>query len=205
MTWLRSDELRVGLGCMRLVEERAEATVGAALEAGITVFDTAHAYGASPGENERLLSRLLRGTGARVVTKGGMTRPDGAWVSDGRASAIRADCEASLAALDGMLELYLLHAPDPRTPWATSVRALAALLDEGLVRRMGLCNVNRAQLDEALELVPVTAVQNALSPYDDTAVRGGVLERCEELGITLLAHSPLGGPKRADKCAKVNG
>jgi aryl-alcohol dehydrogenase-like predicted oxidoreductase len=199
MTWLRDDELRVGLGCMRLVAERAEATVAAALEAGITVFDTAHAYGSSPGANERLVAQLLQGTDARVVTKGGMTRPGGAWVPDGRAAALRADCEASLAALDGKVDLYLLHAPDPRTPWATSVRALAALLDQGLVRRVGLCNVNRAQLDEALDLVEVTAVQNALSPYDDTALRGGVLDRCEELGITLLAHSPLGGPKRAAK------
>ena len=84
---------------------------------------------------------------------------------DGRAKAIRADCEASLAALDGLpIDLYLLHAPDPRTPWRTSVRALARLADEGLVRRVGLANVNRTQLDEALELAPVAAVQVALSP-----------------------------------------
>src|SRR5690349_20968766 len=111
MTWLRDDELRVGLGCMRLVAERAEGTVAAALEAGITVFDTAHAYGSRPGDNERLVAQLLRGTDARVVTKGGMTRPGGAWVPDGRAAALRADCEASLAALDGKVDLYLLHAP----------------------------------------------------------------------------------------------
>jgi diketogulonate reductase-like aldo/keto reductase len=193
VTWLRADELRLGLGCMRIPEERFAETVAAALAAGITVFDTARAYG-----NEHLLARALRGTTARVVTKGGMTRPDGGWVPDGRASSLRADCEASLEAL-GDVDLYLLHAPDPRTPWATSVRALGSLLDQGLVRRVGLCNVNRTQLDQALDLVPVTAVQNALSRYDDTAVRGGVLPRCEELGITFLAHSPLGGPKRASR------
>ena len=127
-----------------------------------------------------------------------MTRPDGAWVADGRAKAIRSDCEASLTALDGVpIDLYLLHAPDPRTPWRTSVRALARLVDEGLVRRVGLANVNRRQLDEALELAPVAAVQVALSPFDDRALRGGMIERCDELGIALLAHSPLGGPKRA--------
>ena len=117
---------------------------------------------------------------------------------DGRAKAIRADCEASLAALDGLpIDLYLIHAPDPRTPWRTSVRALARLADEGLVRRVGLSNVNRRQLDEALELAPVAAVQVALSPFDDRALRGGVVERCDELGIALLAHSPFGGPRRA--------
>ena len=107
-------------------EGRALATIAAAVEAGVTVFDTARAYGG----NERLLARALRACGAagqaRIVTKGGMARPGGAWVPDGRAKAIRADCEASLAALDGLpIDLYLLHAPDPRTPWRTSVRALA--------------------------------------------------------------------------------
>ena len=72
--------------------------------------------------------------------------------------------------------------PDPRTPWRTSVRALARLADEGLVRHVGLSNVNRLQLDEALELAPVTAVQVALSPYDDQALRGGVVDRCAEKG-----------------------
>ena len=107
---------------------------------------------------------------------------------------IREDCEASLAALDGLeIDLYLVHAPDPRTPWETSVRALARLVDEGLVRRVGVANVNRRRLDEALQLAPVAAVQVALSVYDDTAVRGGVVERCEEAGVAVIAHSPLGG------------
>ena len=196
--WLEPSELRVGLGCMRLEEEAYEPVVAAAVDAGITVFDTARAY----GEGERLLAAALRSAGAerrgRIVTKGGMARPDGAWVPDGRAKAIRADCEASLAALDGLpIDLFLIHAPDPRTPWRTSVRALARLTEAGLVRRVGLSNVNRRQLDEALELAPVAAVQVPISPFDDRALRGGVLERCDELGIALIAHSPLGGPKRA--------
>jgi aryl-alcohol dehydrogenase-like predicted oxidoreductase len=196
--WLDPTELRIGLGCMRLPadEELALATIAAAAEAGITVFDTARAYEG----NEALLARGLRGRRARIVTKGGMSRPGGAWVPDGRAKAIRADCEASLAALDGLpVDLYLLHAPDPRTPWPTSVRALARLVDDGLVRRVGVANVNRRQLDEALELAPLSAVQVALSPFDDGALRGGVLERCAEAGLALLAHSPLGGVRRAGR------
>ena len=199
--WL-APELRVGLGCMRL-EEHATETITAAIEAGITVFDTARAYDG----NERLLARVLAGGSAagraRVVTKGGMSRPGGAWVPDGRARSIRADCEASLAALDGLsIDLYLLHTPDPRTPWRTSVRALAKLLDEGLVRRVGVCNVSRAQLDEAVELAPIAAVQVAISVFDDRALRGGVFDRCTELGIAVLAHSPLGGPRRARGLAR---
>jgi aryl-alcohol dehydrogenase-like predicted oxidoreductase/predicted kinase len=191
-------------------EELALETIAAAAEAGITVFDTARAYGRGVtelGHNENLLARALRRSGAdasaRIVTKGAMTRTGGGWIPDGRAKAIRSDCEASLAALDGLaIDLYLIHAPDPRTPWRTSVRALARLVDDGLVRRVGLSNVNRGQLDEALEVAPVAAVQVALSPYDDRALRGGVLDRCAESGIALIAHSPLGGPRRAGGLAR---
>jgi aryl-alcohol dehydrogenase-like predicted oxidoreductase/predicted kinase len=186
-------------------EQRALGTIAAAADDGMTVFDTAHAYGpngARLGHSERLVARALRAAdrhrSARIVTKGGMTRPGGAWVPDGRAKALAADCEASLEALDGLpIDLYLIHAPDPRTPWRTSVRALARLAEEGLVNRIGLANVTRTQLDEALELAPVAAVQVALSPFNDRAVRGGVVARCADLGVTVIAHSPLGGPNRA--------
>ena len=199
MSWLRPDELRIGLGCMRLDPDDS-ATVEAAVAAGITVFDTARAYEGG----EALLARVLRDTtGARIVTKGGMSRPNGAWVPDGRAKAIRADCEASLAALDGLeVDLYLLHAPDPRTPWSTSVRALARLVDDGLVKSVGICNVSRAQLDQALDLAPIAAVQVGLTVLDDRALRGGVVERCAELGLALIAHSPLGGPRRVARLSR---
>jgi aryl-alcohol dehydrogenase-like predicted oxidoreductase/predicted kinase len=191
-------------------EKLALETIAAAAQAGITVFDTARSYGrgeTEPGHNEALLARALRRSGAlertRIVTKGGMARTGGGWIPDGRAKAIRADCEASLASLDGLaIDLYLIHAPDPRTPWRTSVRALARLVEEGLVSRVGLANVNRRQLDDALELAPVAAVQVALSPYDDSSLRGGVVDRCAEAGIALIAHSPLGGPRRAGSLAR---
>ena len=200
--WLAATELRVGLGCMRLPSDEQQAldTIAAAVEAGITVFDTARAY----GDNESLVARALRAHArARIVTKGGMKPAAGRWIPDGRAKAIRTDCETSLAALDGLdIDLYLIHAPDPATPWKTSVRALARLADEGIVRRVGVANINRRQLDEALELAPISAVQVALSIYDDTAVRGGIVERCEEAGIALIAHSPLGGPRRSGRLAR---
>ncbi|HEY2776988.1 MAG TPA: aldo/keto reductase [Gaiellaceae bacterium] len=193
--WLAAAELRIGLGCMRLPsdDEPAIATIRAAADAGITVFDTARAY---PG-NEQLLARALRDRPVRIVTKGSMARPDGRWVPDGRAGTLRRDCETSLEALDGLpIDLFLVHAPDSRTPWRTTIRALAKLLDDGLVRHIGVANVNRAQLDEALELAPLAAVQVAISVYDVRAIRGGVIARCEERGVTVIAHSPLGGPRR---------
>jgi aryl-alcohol dehydrogenase-like predicted oxidoreductase/predicted kinase len=216
VNWLAPSELRVGLGCMRLSTdpdrdaEQARATIAAAADAGITVFDTARAYGRDEtelGHNERMLASALRACGvagtARILTKGGMTRQGGAWVPDGRARSIRSDCEASLAELDGLgIDTYLLHAPDPRTPWSTSVRALARLQADGLVARVGISNVNRHQLDEALELAQISTVQVALSLVDDTAVRGGLVERCAELGIALIAHSPLGGIRRVGALAR---
>ncbi len=188
-------------------ESLALETIAAAVDAGIGVFDTAHAYahGAEElGHNERLVAAGLRRAGAastaRLVTKGGMSRPGGGWVADGRAKAIRADCEASLEALDGVpIDLYLIHAPDPRTPWQTTVRALARLVDDGLVRHVGISNVTRRQLDEALELAPIAAVEVAINPFDDRAIRGGVLQRCVETGIAVIAHSPFGGPGRAGR------
>jgi aryl-alcohol dehydrogenase-like predicted oxidoreductase len=191
-------------------EGLAAETIAAAAAAGVTVFDTAHAYGRGAdelGHNERLVARALRLCGAqvsaRIVTKGGMTRTGGGWVPDGRAKAILSDCEASLAALDGLpIDLYLCHAPDRRTTWRTSVRALARLVDGGFVRRVGLANVNRRQLDEALEVAPVAAVQVALGPYNDSALRGGLVEHCADLGIAVIAHSPFGGPRRASGVAR---
>jgi len=184
---------------MRVPPEVASETIAAALDAGITIFDTARAYDG----NEAMLVRAIRGRHARIVTKGGMSRPDGAWVPDGRAKSIRSDCEASLIALDGHpIDLYLLHTPDPRTPLGTSLRALARLVDDGLVRSVGICNVNLRQLDEALDIAPISAVQVALSVFDDRALRGGVVERCAERDIVVMAHSPLGGPRRAHTVAK---
>src|SRR5262249_8541290 len=191
--WLEGGELRIGLGCMRLVDE---APIVAALEAGITVFDTARAY---PG-NEELVARALRGHQARLITKGGMG--DG-WVPDGRAKSLRADCEASLAALDGVaIDLYLVHSPDARTPWRTTLRALARLADVGLVRSVGISNVNLRQLEEALALAPIAAIEIAVSANNERALRGGLVDRCLDAGVTLIAHSPLGGPRRAKRLSQ---
>ena len=132
-----------------------------------------------------------------------MTRTGGAWIPDGRAKTILADCHASLDALDGLpIDLYLIHAPDPRTSWRTSVRALGGLLSSGDVRNVGLANVNRQQLEQALELVDITAIQVALSAFDDSAVRAGLVDYCAARGIAVIAHSPLGGPRRAGKLAR---
>ncbi len=191
-------------------EERSLRVLRAALEDGVTLLDTADAYAweeRERGHNERLIARALSSFEGRarvtIATKGGLVRLDGRWVHDGRARHLRAACEASLTALGvDRIDLYQLHAPDPRTPFATSMRALLRLRDEGLVREVGVCNINARQLREAQDIVPLRSVQIALSPFDDLSFRSGVPELCRELGVTLLAHSPLGGPRRAARIAK---
>jgi aryl-alcohol dehydrogenase-like predicted oxidoreductase len=189
---------RIGLGTLRLDDEdaAATATIAAALDAGIRVFDTARAY----GESERRLGAALAAyPDAQVITKGGMARPGGQWRADGRAATLRRDCEESLRALGRPIDLYLVHAPDPRVAWATTMRALRRIADEKLVRAIGVSNVTLRELDEALALAPIAAVEVGLSLLEDLPLRSGVLARCRERDLALIAHSPLGGPRRAAK------
>ncbi len=199
-------EGRIGMGCMRLAtdedadEARAAQVVDAALAAGVTLLDTAGAYGPS----EAWLAPVAQRAGALIVTKGGMRRPRGAWVPDGRRKSLIADAERSCARLGvDALDLFLVHAPDPRTPWRTTARALAAIRERGLARHVGLSNVTVAQLDEARAHVEVSAVEVALGPREEDAARGGVIERCLTLSIPVLVSRPLGGPERAPRLARV--
>jgi aryl-alcohol dehydrogenase-like predicted oxidoreductase len=172
-------------------------------------FDTADAYcldDSEIGHNERLIARALaawRGDRSRVVaaTKGGLTRPNGAWVPDGGARHLRSACEASVArARRQRIDLYQLHAPDPRVPLATSVRALARLKDEGLVARIGLCNVNVSQIADAGRITEISTVQVELSVWHDENVLNGVLEYTGGAhGIQLIAYRPLGGRRRVSQ------
>ena len=185
-------------------DTQAIAVIHAALDAGATLLDTADAYchgEEDVGHNERLIAQALaswKGDRARVTvaTKGGMRRPNGAWVPDGRAKHLREACEASRRALGvETIDLYQLHAVDPKTSLETSVRALANLRDDGLVRDVGLCNVTVSQIDSARAITAIASVQVSLSPYDDENLRNGVAEYCRDNGIRLIAYRPLGGAK----------
>ena len=96
----------------------------------------------------------------------------------------------------GTIALYQLHAPDPRTPFATSVRALAALKRAGAINRIGLCNVSRGQIEMAQQITTIDAVQVELSVFNDREILSGVVRYCIDHGIQLIAHRPLGGVKR---------
>jgi aryl-alcohol dehydrogenase-like predicted oxidoreductase/histidinol phosphatase-like enzyme/predicted kinase len=206
-----ADAPLVGMGCMRLSTEpardeaRAIDVLHAAFDAGVTFLDTADAYcrdAEEAGHNERLIARALATWGGDrtrilVATKGGLIRPHGEWVADGRARHLAAACEASRRALGvDRIELYQLHAPDPRTPLSTSVRALAGLQRGGLIAHVGLCNVTVGQIEEARGITDIAAVQVELGVWHDEGVLSGVAEYCIANGIRLIAYRPLGGPQR---------
>jgi aryl-alcohol dehydrogenase-like predicted oxidoreductase len=178
---------------------RAIRTIHAALDAGVRLLDTADAYAldeSDVGHGERLLAQALRGRseGAIVATKGGHVRRGTEWELDGSPAHLRAACEASLRNLGrDAIELYQLHRPDPRVPFAESVGALRDLREEGKVVHVGLSNVTVAQLQEAEGIVPIAAIQNELSLAYAAPLDNGEVAACATRDIPLLAWSPLGG------------
>ncbi|MGW7660724.1 aldo/keto reductase [Streptomyces sp. NPDC054756] len=216
MKYRRIGELTVsaiGLGAMPLSiehrpdEDRAIATVHAALDAGITLIDTADSYHWHAGErghNELLVARALARYGGDtsdvlVATKGGRGRPgDGSWTVDARPAHLKQAAEASRKRLGvEAIGLYQLHKPDPAVPWAESVGALRELLDAGTVRAVGISNVSTDQIREAHAILgdALVSVQNRYSP----AVRDAepTLELATRLGLAFLPWSPLGGISRS--------
>lgn len=191
---------RLGFGGMRLTgpdvtgwpadRENALAVLRRARELGVDFFDTADAYG--PEVNELQFAEALSPyEGITVATKGGLTRTGrGAWPPDGRPEYLKAACEASLGRLRvETIDLYQLHRPDPKTPFADSVGALAELQAEGKIRHVGLSNVSVAQLDEARRIVEIASVQNEYNLGNRESE--DVLEVCEREGIAFLPWYPL--------------
>jgi aryl-alcohol dehydrogenase-like predicted oxidoreductase len=196
----------VGLGAMPLSlagrpdEAQALRTIHAALDAGVTLIDTADAYcldDSDTGHNERLVAKALAAwpggrDGALVATKGGHTRPGGEWGLDGRPEYLKRACDASLRALGvEAIGLYQFHRPDPKVPFTESVGALAELKAAGKVRMVGLSNVSVDQIEQARRIVEVASVQNEFSPRFRRSE--GELAWCAAHGIAFLPWSPLGG------------
>jgi aryl-alcohol dehydrogenase-like predicted oxidoreductase len=202
----------IGLGAMPMSvrehndEALAVRTIHSALDAGVTLIDTADAYSwdeASFGHNEELVARALGEYGAAaadvvVATKGGHTRRGRDWHLDGRPEHLRAACEASLRRLGAeAIGLYQHHRPDPEVDYAETVGGLRELLDDGLVVAVGVSNVDPGQIRTARDILGegLVAVQNEYSPRFRSSRRE--LDLCAELGIAFLPWSPLGGMDQA--------
>ena len=211
----------IGLGGMpmsiegRPDEARSIATIHAALDAGITLIDTADAYHSPAdevGHNEELIARALRSFGADtsgvlVATKGGHLRTgDGSWTVNGRPEYLKEAAKASARRLGvDAIGLYQFHRPDPNVPYADSIGAIRDLLDDGVIEMAGISNANVAQIDLANEILGgrLVSVQNQFSPAFRSSL--GELEHCAALGIAFLPWSPLGGIARAAAVGEHHG
>ena len=205
----------IGLGGMpmsiedRPDEQRSIDTVHAALDAGITLIDTADAYhirADEVGHNESLIARALASYGGDtshvlVATKGGHLRPgDGRWTLDGSPDHLRAACDASRARLGvDAIGLYQYHRPDPTVPYEESVGVLAELLTAGKIRMAGVSNANPDQIRLADKVLGgrLVSVQNQFSPGFRSSEPE--LALCHELGIAFLPWSPFGGSHQAGR------
>ncbi|BFV59439.1 aldo/keto reductase [Kitasatospora sp. CMC57] len=191
-----------GLGCMGMSEfygptdtAEALATLDAALEAGVTLFDTADVYG--NGANEELIGPFVRANRDRVVlaTKFAIERreddPTYRAVNN-RPAYIRTAVDASLRRLGvDVIDLYYMHRRDPAVPLAESVGAMAELVQAGKVRELGLSEVTGDELREAYAVHPIAALQSEWSLFSRDVERTAV-PAAAELGVTFVPYSPLG-------------
>jgi aryl-alcohol dehydrogenase-like predicted oxidoreductase len=205
----------IGLGGMpmsiegRPDEQRSIAAIHAALDAGVTLIDTADAYHRDAnevGHNEALIASALASyggdtSGVLVATKGGHLRPgDGSWTLNGAPEYLKQACEDSLKRLGvEAIGLYQFHRPDPRVPYAESVGAIRDLLDAGKIRMAGISNANPQQIRLADEILGgrLVSVQNQFSPSFRSSEPE--LELCAQSDKAFLPWSPLGGISNASE------
>ncbi|MFK8021659.1 MAG: aldo/keto reductase [Pseudomonadales bacterium] len=191
---------RLGLGCMGMSafygssdEQSNRDTLNRALDLGINFWDTSDVYG--PKTNEELISRAIEGRREEVViaTKFGITVDDAGKIAlNGRPEYVREACDASLKRLDiECIDLYYQHRVDPQVPIEETVGAMADLITAGKVRYLGLSEASAEQIQRAHSTAPITALQSEYSLWTRN-VEAEVLAVTRELGIGLVAYSPLG-------------
>ena len=194
---------RLGYGAMRLSGqpgnfgaypdwEDGEQLLRRAVELGVNLIDTAEAYGS--GFNEGIIASALHPYKQNLViaTKGGINKsaPDSI-LADASPKFLRSGVEGSLQRLKlEQIDLYQLHRPDPKVPFAESIGALKELKDEGKIRHLGLSNVTVEQIEEARQIVPIVSVQNKYSISDRT--HQSILDYCAKNDLAFIPHGSLG-------------
>ena len=204
---------RMGYGAMRITGEgiwgppadhdQSIAVLRRAVELGANLIDTADSYG--PEVSENLIAEALHPYPDDLViaTKGGLTRAGpGDWERDCRPGRVKTCCEDSLRRLKlDQIDLYQLHAVDPKLPYDEQVGALADLKAAGKIRHAGVCNVGRRELEQARAIVDVVSVQNRYSIVDRSASK--VLAVCERDGLGFLPWFPLGAGDLGEDAAQT--
>jgi aryl-alcohol dehydrogenase-like predicted oxidoreductase len=190
----------IGLGCLSMTafydyppnQAEATATIHRAADLGINMLDTADFYGA--GENEKLIGRAIQGLRDKylICTKFGQIVHDGIFALNGRPEWAQQACEASLRRLNvDVIDLYYLHRVDPDVPIEETIGAMADLVAQGKVRRIGLSEASAATIRAAHKVYPITALQTEYSLWTRD-VESGLTELCDSLGIGFVAYSALG-------------
>lgn len=210
----------VGMGLMTFDQsgpqprEQLLETVRVALDAGVTLFDTADAYGPgqlgarAQGENERLVASLLDELGVRdrvvLATKGGHVRTDGGeWATDSSPEHLRQAVDDSLQRLGvEQIALWQHHRPDPKVDYAEVIGTLGEIAESGKVRMIGLSNADPDQIRAAHQELggALVSVQNEFSPRFRSS--RPEIDVCDELGLAFLPWSPLGGLGDAKQLAE---
>lgn len=210
----------MGLGAMPLsiqgrpTQEQALAVLHRAIDLGVTLIDTADSYCLDESDkhhNERLIARALaehpKGREVKVATKGGLLRPQGDWTVCGDPKHLRKTIRESHQALggEGPIFLWQWHAPDDQYPLEESLRPVAEALQEGLIRYVGLSNVNVEEIERARKILPIVSIQNKYNPWHRRPEHDGVLKYCEDHRMSFLPWSPLGGSHRVKKLPEIKG
>jgi aryl-alcohol dehydrogenase-like predicted oxidoreductase len=189
----------LGLGCMGMTPiyatpdpDEAIATIRAALDAGITMVDTADMY--AGGKNEELVGRALKGIRDRVMLAskfGNMRLPDGSRKVNGKPEYVFEACEKSLTRLGvEHIDLYYLHRMDPTVPIEETVGAMGQLIEQGKVGAIGLSEAGANTIRRAQATHPLAAIQTEYS-LASREVEAEILPTCRELGIGFVAYAPL--------------
>ena len=210
----------IGLGGMpmsvydRPTESQSINVIHCALDLGITFIDTADSYCKDESDkhhNERLIHKALQTysgdtSNITVATKGGLMRPNQSWTINGNPEHLRETIRVSFEAFGGNkpIDIWQLHAPDPDYTIEASLEPVKAAQEAGMINRIGVSNFSVEQIKQARDVVDIVSVQNQYNPWQRQPETDGVLEYCENEGLTFIPWSPFGGRRRHQGLADIS-
>lgn len=209
----------IGLGGMpmslkdRPPRSQAIQVIHKALDLGVTFIDTADSYCKDESDkhhNENLISQALSeydGNTSQVIvaTKGGLMRPNGSWTRNGNPEHLREAIRVSFEALGGEkpIDVWQYHAPDPDYKLKDSLAPAKEAVEKGMIRYIGVSNFSVEQIKQAQDFVNIVSVQNQYNLWHRNPEFDGVLDYCEQQGLTFLPYRPLGGSGRVSQLKEI--